>query len=449
MNYNPYDYQKYATNFIKTHKEAVLLLDVGLGKTSCALTAIKDLLDSGEVKKVLVIAPLRVAKITWSDEIQKWDHLCGLRYSVVVGTEKQRLKALEKDADIYIINRESVEWLIHKSFKKFDYDMLVIDELSSFKSYSAKRFKALMNMRHRLNRVVGLTATPSSNSLMDLFSEYKLIDGGVRLGQYITHYREKYFDPDKRNANVIFSYKLKPFAEEAIYSKIDDITISMKAVDYLKMPPILYNEIKVELDQKERKIYEILKKDMIVALEDKEIDAMNAASLSNKLLQMANGSVYGEEKEVIHLHDKKLDALEEIVEAANGNSVLCAYWYKHDLERIKARFGDKCQEINSEASIRKWNSGDIQIGLIHPMSAGHGLNLQSGGSILVWFGLTWSLELYQQTIGRLYRQGQTRSVIIHHIVSKDTIDERVMLALKNKEVSQDALIRAVKAEVGL
>ena len=449
MNYNPYDYQKYATNFIKTHKEAVLLLDVGLGKTSCALTAIKDLLDSGEVKKVLVIAPLRVAKITWSDEIQKWDHLSGLRYSVVVGTEKQRLKALEKDAGIYIINRESVEWLIHKSFKKFNYDMLVIDELSSFKSYSAKRFKALMNMRHRLNRVVGLTATPSSNSLMDLFSEYKLIDGGKRLGQYITHYREKYFDPDKRNANVIFSYKLKPFAEEAIYSKIDDITISMKAVDYLKMPPILYNEIKVELDQKERKIYEILKKDMIVALEDKEIDAMNAASLSNKLLQMANGSVYGEEKEVIHLHDKKLDALEEIVEAANGNSVLCAYWYKHDLERIKARFGDKCQEINSEASIRKWNSGDIQIGLIHPMSAGHGLNLQSGGSILVWFGLTWSLELYQQTIGRLYRQGQTRSVIIHHIVSKATIDERVMLALKNKEVSQDALIRAVKAEVGL
>ena len=449
MNYNPYDYQKYATNFIKTHKEAVLLLDVGLGKTSCALTAIKDLLDNGEVKKVLVIAPLRVAKITWSDEIQKWDHLRGLRYSVVVGTEKQRLKALEKDADIYIINRESVEWLIHKSFKKFNYDMLVIDELSSFKSYSAKRFKALMNMRHRLNRVIGLTATPSSNSLLDLFSEYKLIDGGARLGQYITHYREKYFDPDKRNANVIFSYKLKPFAEEAIYSKIDDITISMKAVDYLKMPPILYNEIKVELDQKERKIYEILKKDMIVALEDKEIDAMNAASLSNKLLQMANGSVYGEEKEVIHLHDKKLDALEEIVEAANGNSVLCSYWYQHDLERIKARFGDKCQEINSEASIRKWNSGDIQIGLIHPMSAGHGLNLQSGGSILVWFGLTWSLELYQQTIGRLYRQGQTRSVIIHHIVSKDTIDERVMLALKNKEVSQDALIRAVKAEVGL
>ena len=449
MNYNPYDYQIYATNFIKTHKEAVLLLDVGLGKTSCTLTAIKDLLDSGEVKKVLVIAPLRVAKITWSDEIQKWDHLSGLRYSVVVGTEKQRLKALEKDADIYIINRESVEWLIHKSFKKFNYDMLVIDELSSFKSYSAKRFKALMNMRHRLNRVVGLTATPSSNSLLDLFSEYKLIDGGKRLGQYITHYREKYFDPDKRNANVIFSYKLKPFAEEAIYSKIDDITISMKAVDYLKMPPILYNEIKVELDQKERKIYEILKKDMIVALEDKEIDAMNAASLSNKLLQMANGSVYGEEKEVFHLHDKKLDALEEIVEAANGNSVLCAYWYKHDLERIKARFGDKCQEINSEASIRKWNSGDIQIGLIHPMSAGHGLNLQSGGSILVWFGLTWSLELYQQTIGRLYRQGQTRSVIIHHIVCKDTIDERVMSALKNKEVSQDALIRAVKAEVGL
>lgn len=449
MNYNPYDYQQYATNFIVAHKEAVLLLDVGLGKTVITLTAIKELLDIKEAKRILVIAPLRVAKITWSDEIKKWDHLTDLSYSVVVGTERQRLKALEKDANIYIINRESVEWLIHKSYKKFNYDMLVIDELSSFKSYSAKRFKALMNMRYRLNRVVGLTATPSSNSLMDLFSEYKLIDGGLRLGQFITHYREKYFDPDKRNANVIFSYKLKPFAEKQIYSKIEDITISMKAVDYLKMPPIIYNEIKVELDSKDRKIYDILKKDMIVALEDKEIDAMNAASLSNKLLQMANGSVYGEEQEVIHIHDKKLDALEEIVEAANGNSVLCSYWYKHDLERIKARFGDKCVEINSEASIRKWNKGDVQIGLIHPMSAGHGLNLQSGGSILVWFGLTWSLELYQQTIGRLYRQGQTKSVIIHHIISKNTIDESVMIALKNKEVNQEALIRAVKAEVGL
>lgn len=449
MNYNPYDYQQYATNFIVAHKEAVLLLDVGLGKTVITLTAIKELLDRKEAKRILVIAPLRVAKITWSDEIKKWDHLTDLAYSVVVGTEKQRLKALEKDANIYIINRESVEWLIHKSYKKFNYDMLVIDELSSFKSYSAKRFKALMNMRYRLNRVVGLTATPSSNSLMDLFSEYKLIDGGLRLGQFITHYREKYFDPDKRNANIIFSYKLKPFAEKQIYSKIEDITISMKAVDYLKMPPIIYNEIKVELDSKDRKIYDILRKDMIVALEDKEIDAMNAVSLSNKLLQMANGSVYGEEQKVIHIHDKKLDALEEIVEAANGNSVLCSYWYKHDLERIKARFGDKCVEINSEASIRKWNKGDVQIGLIHPMSAGHGLNLQSGGSILVWFGLTWSLELYQQTIGRLYRQGQTKSVIIHHIISKDTIDESVMIALKNKEVNQDALIRAVKAEVGL
>lgn len=449
MIYKPYEYQTAASNFIKEHDACALLLDMGLGKTVITLTSVKELIRSGEVKRVLIIAPLRVAQTTWPSEIKKWNHLSDLTYRVATGTEKQRISALSDNADLYIINRENVDWLINNNAIKFNFDMVVVDELSSFKSYQAKRFKSLLKVRWKIKRIVGLTGTPSSNGLMDLWAEYKILDQGERLGKFITHYREKYFDPDKRNANVIFSYKLKPFAEEAIYSKIDDITISMKAVDYLKMPPILYNEIKVELDQKERKIYEILKKDMIVALEDKEIDAMNAASLSNKLLQMANGSVYGEEKEVIHLHDKKLDALEEIVEAANGNSVLCAFWYKHDLERIKARFGDKCQEINSEASIRKWNSGDIQIGLIHPMSAGHGLNLQSGGSILVWFGLTWSLELYQQTIGRLYRQGQTRSVIIHHIVSKDTIDERVMLALKNKEVSQDALIRAVKAEVGL
>jgi SNF2 family DNA or RNA helicase len=449
MIYKPYEYQTAASNFIKEHDACALLLDMGLGKTVITLTSVKELIRSGEVKRVLIIAPLRVAQTTWPSEIKKWNHLSDLTYRVATGTEKQRISALSDNADLYIINRENVDWLINNNAIKFNFDMVVVDELSSFKSYQAKRFKSLLKVRWKIKRIVGLTGTPSSNGLMDLWAEYKILDQGERLGKFITHYREKYFDPDKRNANVIFSYKLKPFAEEAIYSKIDDITISMKAVDYLKMPPILYNEIKVELDQKERKIYEILKKDMIVALEDKEIDAMNAASLSNKLLQMANGSVYGEEKEVIHLHDKKLDTLEEIVEAANGNSVLCAFWYKHDLERIKARFGDKCQEINSEASIRKWNSGDIQIGLIHPMSAGHGLNLQSGGSILVWFGLTWSLELYQQTIGRLYRQGQTRSVIIHHIVSKDTIDERVMLALKNKEVSQDALIRAVKAEVGL
>ena len=410
------------------------------------LTAIRNLIIKGEVGRVLVIAPLRVAKSTWPDEIAKWDHLNDLTYSVAVGTEKERLEALRKNVEIVIINRENVDWLVNKSGYRFNFDMIVIDELSSFKSYSAKRFKALLKVRPYVERIVGLTGTPSSNGLMDLWAEYRLLDFGERLGRYITRYRLKYFTPDKRSATVIFSYKLLPGAEDEIYNAISDITISMKAKDYLKMPDLIINEVTVDLDPTERRTYETLRKEMVVQIsEQEEIDAVNAASLSGKLLQMANGAVYDEDKRVLRIHDKKLDALEDLIEAANGKPVLIAYWYKHDLERIKERFN--VREILNDQDIRDWNSGKIDVAVIHPASAGHGLNLQQGGSTMIWFGLTWSLELYEQANARLYRQGQNETVVIHHIITKGTIDEDVMLALKRKEKMQSALIDAVKARL--
>ena len=325
--------------------------------------------------------------------------------------------------------------------------MVVIDELSSFKSYQAKRFKALLKARPKVKRIVGLTGTPSSNGLMDLWAEFRLLDMGQRLGRYITYYRQNFFNPDKRNQHMIFSYKPKDGAESLIYKQIADITISMKSKDYLKMPACVINEVKVELSGKERKLYDELKQDMVVSLEGKEIDAINAASLSNKLLQMAGGSVYNEKKESVHIHDRKLDALEDLIEAANGKPVLVAYWFKHDLERIKKRFN--VREIKTSADIADWNAGMIPVALIHPASAGHGLNLQAGGSTLIWFSMTWSLELYQQANARLNRQGQTDTVVIHHIITKNTIDEDVMRALSMKAKVQDALIESVKARLSI
>ncbi|EKO6662941.1 DEAD/DEAH box helicase [Listeria monocytogenes] len=410
------------------------------------LSAIFDLcLDSFLVCKVLVIAPLRVARDTWPAEINKWDHLKGLSYSVVVGTEKERIDALKKQSTVYIINRENVDWLVHKSGIPFHFDMVVIDELSSFKSYGAKRFKSLLKVRPSVKRIVGLTGTPSSNGLMDLWAEFRILDLGQRLGRYISHYRNTYFKPDKRNAQIVFSYKPLPGAEEEIYNQISDITISMKSTDYLKMPEYVSNEVFVTLSEKEWKVYSDFKEDMVANLGDEEIDAVNAAVLSGKLLQMANGAVYDSENKAHVIHDKKLDALEDLIEGANGKPVLVAYWYKHDLERIKERF--PVRQIQSSKDIEDWNDGKIPIAVIHPASAGHGLNLQSGGSTLIWFGLTWSLELYQQTNARLYRQGQKNTVIVHHIITKDTIDEDVLLALTKKEKTQDALIDAVKANL--
>jgi SNF2 family DNA or RNA helicase len=420
---------------------------MGLGKSVITLTAIFDLcLDSFEIGKVLVIAPLRVARDTWPAEINKWEHLKGLEYSVAIGTEQERLAALRKPASVYLINRENVDWLVNKSGIPFDYDMVVIDELSSFKSYGAKRFKSLLKVRPRAKRIVGLTGTPSSNGLMDLWAEFRILDMGKRLGRYITHYRNSFFTPDKRNQQIVFSYKPLPGAEDAIYRLISDITISMKSVDFLKMPECVINEVSVYLNDKEQSVYDHFREEMVLELANEEIDAMNAAVLSGKLLQMANGAVYDDDKNTHIIHDRKLDALEDLIEGANGKPVLIAYWYNHDLERIKARFN--VREIKTSKDIKDWNNGDISVAVIHPASAGHGLNLQSGGSTLIWFGLTWSLELYQQTNARLWRQGQNETVVIHHIVTKGTIDEDVMRALKRKEKTQSDLINAVKANLG-
>lgn len=451
MKYNPHEYQTYATNFILEHPVAAVLLEMGLGKSVITLTAIYELmLNRFEVQKVLVIAPLRVARDTWPAEIEKWDHLNGLTYSVVIGTEAERLAALKRPAHLYLINRENVDWLITKSGIHFDYDMVVIDELSSFKSHIAKRFKSLLKVRPTVKRMVGLTGTPSSNGLMDLWAEFRVLDMGQRLGRYITHYRNNFFVPDKRNQQMIFSYKPKHGAEDAIYKLISDITISMKSADFLRMPECIINEVSVSLSEKERSVYQSLKENMVVDLKDEEIDAVNAAALSGKLLQMANGAIYNEEKEVIHIHDQKLDALEDLIESANGKPILVAYWFKHDLTRITERLsklGVVYQHINTHESIRKWNNGELPVALIHPASAGHGLNLQAGGNHLVWFSLTWSLELYQQTNARLYRQGQQNTVVIQHIITKDTIDEQIIKALSDKNTTQEALMEAVKANL--
>lgn len=454
MQYKPHDYQSYATNFILDHPVAAVFLDMGLGKSVISLTAIFDLcLDSFQVRKVLVIAPLRVARDTWPDEIRKWDHLKGLSYSVAVGNEAERKAALQQRAFVYIINRENVQWLVQDSGIPFDYDMVVIDELSSFKSYQAKRFRTLLKVRPSVKRIVGLTGTPSSNGLMDLWAQFRLLDMGQRLGRFITQYRNTYFQPDKRNGQVVFSYKPLPGSEDAIYQKISDITISMKATDHLQMPECIMNEVRVSLSPKERVLYDSMKHDMVVSLGGEEIDAANAAALDNKLSQMANGSVYGEEKKVVHLHDRKLDALEDLIEAANGKPILVAYWYRHDYDRIAERLHKlhiPFSTMDSSDSIARWNRGEIPVALIHPASAGHGLNIQAGGSTIIWFGLTWSLELYQQVNARLWRQGQkSDTVVIHHIITQGTIDERMMKALHQKDISQSALIEAVKAELGV
>jgi len=388
---------------------------------------------------------LRVARDTWPAEIEKWDHLNDLKYSVVLGSEKERIAALMKKADIYIINRENVKWLVEDSYIPFDFDTVIIDELSSFKNHQAKRFRSLMKVRPKIKRIVALTGTPASNGLMDLWAEFRLLDLGQRLGRFIGKYRDDYFVPDKRNQQIIFSYKPKPGAEDAIYKKISDITISMKGSDYLKLPELVINEVQVTLSEKEMKILDDMRKELVTKVKDDEITAVNAAALSNKLLQMSNGAVYDEYGEVVNIHDRKLDALEDLLEAANGKPVLIAYWFKHDMKRISERFS--VETLDSAESIRRWNKGEIPVAIIHPASAGHGLNLQAGGSTLIWFGITWSLELYQQTNARLWRQGQKDTVIIHHIISKDTIDERVMKALKNKDSTQAALIDAVKVSL--
>jgi len=451
MEFKPHDYQKYAIDFIEEHPVASVLLDMGLGKTVITLTAIEELMhDRFEVNKVLVVGPLRVARDTWPAEVKKWDHLKNLKMSVAVGNAEERKVAFLRKADIYVINRENLPWLVEESGVPLDFDMLVLDELSSYKNPQAKRTKSALKIRTGVKRVVGLTGTPAPNSLQDLFSEYRILDLGKRLGRFVTRFRTAYFRPVRVGASqYAMKYEPLPFAEEDIYNRISDITISMKSTDYLKMPERIENEYAVKMDEKESKDYMRLKSEMIIP--EKEITAANAASLCGKLVQMANGAIYNDEGKVTAFHDRKLDALEDMIEAANGKPVLVAYWYQHDLNRIMKRLsglGVKFDRINTSDSIERWNRGEIEVGLIHPASAGHGLNLQEGGSTLIWFGLTWSLELYQQTNARLWRQGQKdKTVVIQHIICDDTIDREILRRLKSKDLTQEALIAAVKAEV--
>ena len=408
-----------------------------------------------KISKVLVIAPLRVASETWPSEVKKWDHLKDIDISVITGTVKQRTAAVNTNAFIYIVNRENVKWLVEyyeKNGLHWDFDAVIIDELSSFKNYQSQRFKWLRKVRPFVKRWVGLTGTPTSNGLMDLWAEIGILDGGERLGRFIGRFRESYFKPGSMNPStgVVFSYVPRPGAEQQIYDRISDMTISMKALDYLQMPECIFVNHEVQMNPAERRLYDQLKHDLIIPLEDGDIDAANAASLSNKLLQMANGAVYDENKEVRVIYNHKLEMLEDLIESANGQPVLIAYWFKHDKTRIVEHLtscGYSPRDIKSSDDIQGWNSGNISVALIHPASAGHGLNIQSGGHILIWYGLTWSLELYQQTNARLWRQGQKQTVTIHHIVTKGTVDEDVLHALANKDVTQEKLIAAVKARL--
>ena len=413
------------------------------------------MLDCLSVSKVLVIAPLRVARDTWSAEIRKWDHLRDLDVSVIVGDAKTRTAAINRPAMVYIINRENTKWLVEyyeKNGRRWDFDCVVIDELSSFKNHQSQRFKWLRKIRPYVKRWIGLTGTPTSNGLMDLWAEIGILDGGERLGRFIGRYREAYFRPGAMNPHtgIVYQYTIRPGAEEQIYRKISDITISMKALDYLKMPEYVSVSHEVQMSSAERDIYDRMKNDLIIPLEDGDIDAVNAASLSNKLLQMSNGAVYDENQSVRLIHQRKLEMLEDLIEAANGQPVLVAYWFRHDKARIQEYLkstGCETREIKESKDIQDWNAGKIPVALIHPASAGHGLNIQDGGHILIWFGLTWSLELYMQANARLWRQGQKNTVTIHHIITKGTVDEDVMAALEAKDVTQEKLIAAVKARL--
>lgn len=451
MKFVPHTYQKMAIDKILDTPKAGLFLDMGLGKTVITLTAIEELMyDRFDVGRVLVIAPLRVAEDTWSRESQKWDHLKHLKISKILGSATQRRKALAKDADIYIVNRENVVWLTNELSgigEGWDFDMVVIDELSSFKSAKAQRFKALRKYITRSSRVVGLTGTPAPNGLIDLWSQIYLLDGGERLGTTVTGFRERYFLPNQRNQNVIFNYKPKDEAEQAINAKIADICISMRAEDWLEMPERIDNIQSVKLSPQEMSRYNTFERECYMEFLDGEVTATSAAALSNKLLQYSNGAMYLPDGGYVKTSDAKLDVLEEIIEVSGGKPILCFYAYRHDLERIEERF-KFAKKLEGSDDIEKWNRGEIPLLLAHPAGAGHGLNLQAGGNIIVWFGLTWSLELYQQANARLYRQGQENTVIIHHLITEGTADENVLNSLQDKKDVQDELLNALKAKYG-
>lgn len=448
MKYEPHRYQTFATDYILSHEACALFLDLGLGKSVITLSALTELFGRKAIKRVLIIAPLRVARSTWPIEILKWDHTRTLSYSVAIGKEKERIKAVEMGADITIINRDNVEWLINYfSGCYFPYDCVVVDELSSFKNHKSKRFKALMAVRPYVKRIIGLTGTPASNGLEDLWAQIKLLDFGKRLGRFITEYRDRYFIPEDFNpaTGIVYKRRPKPGAKEMIFEKISDITVSMSAIENLDMPDVVYSDYPVFLSE-EMVLYDQFKKELAVMLSDEVLTAANAAVLSNKLRQVADGVVYLDDGTVRHIHDKKLDALEDLIESANGCPVLVAYSFRHEMKEIRERFPE-ARVIDKDRDISDWNKGEIQIGLLHPASVGYGVNLQTGGHILIWYGLTWSLEEYQQTVGRLWRQGQKHPVSVVHIMAKDTIDERIREVLKKKDMTQNALLEAVKAEI--
>lgn len=448
MKYRPHEYQKVAEEKIIELPAVGLFLDMGLGKTVITLSAINRLMyEMFAVQRVLVIAPKRVAEDTWGRESEKWDHLRHLKISKILGGREQRLHALENDADIYIINRENVKWLVDQcqAKRRWPFDMVVIDELSSFKSSKSQRFRALKKATPLIKRIVGLTGTPTPNGLLDLWPQIYLLDRGERLGKTISGYRERYFLPRQRNGYTVFNWELKEGADRAIHEKIKDICISMSAEDYLELPERMNNVINVRLSDQEMKIYRTMEKEQILTLEDSDIVALSAGTVAGKLLQMANGAVYDQEGGYRIIHDRKLEALEEIIDTTD-EPVLVFYNYQHDYDRLAERLQKYFpKSLDTADDIQDWNGGKIRILLAHPASVGHGLNIQDGGRTIIWFGLTWSLELYQQANARLYRQGQRKNVIIHHLVAAGTIDEQVMAELEKKDTGQKALLDALKS----
>lgn len=453
MKFTPHNYQQYAIDKIIATPYVGLFLEMGLGKTVTTLTAIKQLIDNLEIAKVLVIAPLRVAQSVWVQEIDKWEHLAGLRAVRVLGSEKQRVKALNTDADVYVVNRENAQWIVaYYSGRRIPFDMVVLDELSSFKNHKSARWKAMRTIRPRLSRVVGLTGTPAPNGLIDLWGQVYLLDQGNALGKFITNYRQRYFVPGRSNGQVVFDYKLQQDGEQRIYDAISDFCVSMKSEDYLSLPACTYHDIDIELSSKMLASYKEFEKEQVLSLpeeEDGTISAVNAAALSNKLLQFASGAVYDADKNVKHLHDTKLDALVELVEEANGKPVLVFYQFKHEITRIQqALKGYGVEVMNDDSCIDRWNMGEIPVLLAHPASTAYGLNMQQGGNIIIWYGLNWALELYQQANARLNRQGQTKPVHIYHLLVSGTMDVEVAKALTGKVATQDGLMNAIKAVVG-
>lgn len=448
MKFKPHDYQRYTIQFIIDHSESAIFLGMGMGKTISTLTAINDLIRNRfETQKVLVIAPIRVARDTWPAEIHKWDHLAGLTVSPIIGTAKQREAAANRRADIYTIGRENIPWLVKHHGNRWPYDMVIIDELSSFKNPQAKRFKALKKVRPKIHRIVGLTGTPAPNSLLDIWAPFRLIDNGQRLGKYITHYRDQYFTPGRRNGTVVYNWNLRPGADQAIYDNIADITVSMRTTDYLQLPESTHQHITVQLPTKARKHIDTLKRDLVLDLDDDTIDAANAATLSLKLQQLAGGAIYNEAgDDYITIHNEKIQALVELVDQAQGNPILVCYWFKHERDRILNAIPG-ARVLDTQRDFEVWNAGRVPVALIHPASAGHGLNLQTGGHIMVWYTTPWSLELYEQANARLHRQGQTEPVSIIHIDTADSIDQTVHQALTRKDTTQQALITAVKAQL--